>query len=85
MAACEFEDGSHHKIWLNIGTPSTLQSQSSDCHVFGALKDAIHGVKFETIGNVTVVRTWLHDWYKAWYQQGAHTLALYQCKWMETL
>ena len=35
-------------------SPYSPNLASSEFHVFGALKDAIHGVKFETIVNVTV-------------------------------
>jgi hypothetical protein len=47
----------------------------SDFILFGALKDAIHGTKFETDDNVIhVVKTWLGEQNKAWYRQGIHTL-----------
>jgi histone-lysine N-methyltransferase SETMAR len=36
----------------------------SDFHIFGALKDAIHGMKFESDDNVS---TWLCGQDKAWY------------------
>jgi histone-lysine N-methyltransferase SETMAR len=41
----------------------------SDSQPFGALKDAIHSMKFETDGNVThTLRTWLCEQDKAWYR-----------------
>jgi len=82
-AAQEFEDGSHHKMCLNIVTPSTLQSQSSilrfpciwsreGCNPWCEVWDYYQCD--------CVVKTWLHDWDKAWYQQGVHTFVLYRCK-----
>jgi hypothetical protein len=85
-AAHEFEDGSHHKMCLNIVTPSTLQSQSSilrfpciwspeGCNPWCEVWDYWQCD--------CVVKTWLHDWDKAWYQQCVHTFVLYQFKAVE--
>ena len=42
----------------------------SDFHLFGALKDGIHGMAFETDGDmIRTVRTWLREQDKAWCRQ----------------
>jgi hypothetical protein len=44
----------HRKIWWDIVTPSILQPHPvcSDFIRFGALKNAIHGTKCETLDDV---------------------------------
>jgi hypothetical protein len=62
--AHEFEDsGSHHKIWLDSVTPSTLQPRYniSDFHLFGALKNAVRITRFETDDVICAVKTWLRE------------------------
>jgi len=44
-------------------------------HLFGALQDAIHGMKFETNDDVScAMRSWLHEQDVALYPYGIHTL-----------
>ncbi|KDR17168.1 hypothetical protein L798_08429, partial [Zootermopsis nevadensis] len=47
----------------------------SDFHLFGPLKDAIRGTRFEDDESVIqAVRTWLRAQDKSWYRQGMHAL-----------
>jgi Transposase. len=66
----------------------SLDLAPSDFHLFGALKDAICGTKFETNDDVIhQVRTWLHEQDNAWYQQGIykHTCSLLAIKWTDSV
>jgi hypothetical protein len=55
--------------------PYSPNLASSDFHPFGALKDALCTVKFETDDSVIcTVRSWLHEHDKAWYWQSIPTL-----------
>jgi len=49
----------------------------SDFHLFGPLKDALHGTRFEGDESVIrAVRTWLHEQEMSWYREGMHALVL---------
>jgi len=49
----------------------------SDFHLFGPLKDALRGTKFEDDKSVIrAVRTWLHEQETSWYREGMHALVL---------
>jgi histone-lysine N-methyltransferase SETMAR len=60
--------------------PCSLDLAPSDIHLFGALKDAVCGTKFEIDGDgddddvFHTMRTWLREQDKAWYRQSMHTL-----------
>jgi hypothetical protein len=55
--------------------PIALDLAPSDFHLFGVLKNVVHGVMFTADDNViSAVETWLHEQDKEWYQQGLHTL-----------
>ena len=42
----------------------------SDFHLFGPLKDALHGTRFEDDDSVIrVVRSWLHEQETSWYRE----------------
>ena len=48
----------------------------SDFHLFGPLKDALRGSKFEDDKSVIpAVRTWLRELERSWYREGIHALA----------
>jgi hypothetical protein len=56
----------------------------SDFHLFGALKNFIHSVKFKSDDDViNAVRTWLHEQDKEWCQQSIYTLVSHWCKAVE--
>jgi histone-lysine N-methyltransferase SETMAR len=47
----------------------------SDFHLFGSLKDALCGTRFEDDESVIrAVRTWLHEQETSWYREGMHAL-----------
>ena len=47
----------------------------SDFHLFGPLKDALHGTRFEDDESVIrAVRTWLCEQETSWYREGMHAL-----------
>jgi len=49
----------------------------SDFHLFGPLKDALHGTRFEGDESVIpTVRTWLRVQETSWYREGMHALVL---------
>ena len=72
-AAEKFEDsGIHHDVWTH--PPCSLNMSPSEMHLFGALKDAVRSIKFDTdIDVICAVRTGLHEQDKAWYWLGIHT------------
>jgi len=44
-------------------------------HLFGPLKDALRGTRFEDDESVIrAVRTWLHEQETSWYREGMHAL-----------
>jgi len=52
----------------------------SDFHLFGPLKDALHGTRLEEDESVThAVRTWLREQETSWYREGMQTLSCW-CK-----
>jgi len=55
----------------------------TDFHLFGVLKDAVIGTKFETGDMIHALRTWLCVQDKAWYLQGIYTVVLYWHKAVE--
>jgi len=49
----------------------------SDFHLFGPLKDALHGTRFEDDESVIrAMKTWLHEQETSWYREGMHSLVL---------
>jgi len=47
----------------------------SDFHLFGPLKDTLHGTSFEDDESVVhAVRTWLREQKTRWYREGMHAL-----------
>ena len=47
----------------------------SDFHLFGPLKDALRGTRFEDDESVIcAVRTWLREQETCWYSEGMHAL-----------
>ena len=47
----------------------------SDFHLFGPLKDALRGTRFEDDEIVIrAVRTWLREQETSWYREGMHAL-----------
>jgi histone-lysine N-methyltransferase SETMAR len=47
----------------------------SDFHLFGPLKDALRGTRFEDYESVIrAVRTWLREQETSWYREGMHAL-----------
>jgi hypothetical protein len=47
----------------------------SDFHLFGSLKDVLHGTHFEDVNSIIeAVRKWLCRQDNSWYQQGIHAL-----------
>jgi len=53
----------------------------SDFHLFGPLKDALHGTRFEDDESVIhEVKTWLREQEMSWYREGMHALVLRWCK-----
>jgi hypothetical protein len=53
----------------------------SDFHLFGPLKDALHGTRLEEDESVThAVRTWLREQETSWYREGMQTLVSCWCK-----
>ena len=47
----------------------------SDFHLFGPLKDALRGTRFEDDQSmIHAVRTWLHEQETSWYREGMHAL-----------
>jgi histone-lysine N-methyltransferase SETMAR len=62
--------------WAVLPHPPYSQDLAlSDFHLFGSLKDALHGTRFEDDNRVIeAVRKWLRRQDKSWYQQGIHAL-----------
>ena len=47
----------------------------SDFHIFGSLKDALRGARFEDDASVIrAVRKWLREQERNWYREGMHSL-----------
>ena len=58
--------------------PYTPDLAPSDFHLFGPLKDALHGTRFEDDENVIqAVRTWLCEQETSWYREGMCALVLH--------
>ena len=45
-------------------------------HLFGPLKDALRGTRFEDESVIHAVRTWLCEQETSWYREGMHALVL---------
>ena len=59
---------------LVFADDATLLAQK-DFHLFGPLKDALRGAKFEDDDSVIrAVRTWLREQETSWYKEGMHAL-----------
>jgi transposase len=69
-------------VWAVLTRPPYSPDLSpSYFNLFGALKGAILGIKFETEERVIcVVRNWLREQDKAWYREGTYTLVPSWCK-----
>ena len=53
----------------------------SDFHLFGPLKDALRGTRFEDDESMTrAVRTWLHEQETSWYREDMHALVSHRRK-----
>jgi len=47
----------------------------TDFHLFGSLKYALHGTRFEDDKSmICAVRTWLREQETSWYREGMHAL-----------
>jgi len=58
-------------------SPSIPDLVPSDFHLFGILKDALRGTRFEDDESVIrAVRTWLRERESRWYREGMHALVL---------
>jgi len=75
MQGC-IQAGSITKFGWTVLTHSAYSPSlaPSDFHLFGVLKDAISGTKFETDDIIHAQRTWLCVQGKAWYLQGVYTV-----------
>jgi len=60
--------------WTVLPHPSYSPDLApSDFHLFGRLKDALRGTRFEDDESVIrAVRTWLHEQETSWYREGMH-------------
>jgi len=55
--------------------PHSRDLAPSDFHLFGPLKDALRGTRFEDDESVIrAVRTWLREQEMSWYREGMHAL-----------
>jgi len=55
--------------------PYSSELAPSDFHIFGPLKDALHGTRFENDESVIrAVRTWPREQETSWYREGMHAL-----------
>ena len=55
--------------------PCSPDPAPSDFHLFGPLKDMLHGTRFEDDESmILAVRTWLHEQETSWYREGVHAL-----------
>jgi histone-lysine N-methyltransferase SETMAR len=63
--------------WTVLPHPSYSPDLApSDFHLFGPLKDAVRGARFEDDESVILaVRTWLRERERSWYREGMHALA----------
>ena len=58
-------------------SPHSPALAPSDFHLFGPLKDALRGTRFEDDKSVIhAVRTWLREQETSWYREGLHALVL---------
>ena len=56
-------------------SPYSLDLAPLDVHLFGPLKDALRGTRFDYDESVIrAVRTWLRDEETNWYREGIHAL-----------
>jgi hypothetical protein len=72
------DPGGNRQIWLDL-LPHPSYSPDlapSDFHLFGPLKNALRGARFEGDESVILaVRTWLREQQRIWYRVGIHALA----------
>jgi histone-lysine N-methyltransferase SETMAR len=63
--------------WTVLLNPSYSPDLApSDFHLFGLLKDALRGARFEDDESmILAVRTWLREQERSWYREGMHALA----------
>jgi len=63
-------------VWTVLTNPSYSPDLApSDFHLFGPLKDALRGTRFEDDESVIrAMRTWLHEQEMSWYREGMHAL-----------
>ena len=55
--------------------PCSPDLASSDFHLFGPLKDTLHGTRVEDDDSVIrAARTWLREQETSWYREGMHSL-----------
>jgi len=69
--------GGNRQIWLECAPPSPFcpDLAPSGFHLFGQLKDALRGTRFEDDESVIhAVRTWLSEQETSWYREGMHAL-----------
>ena len=56
-------------------TPYSPDLAPSDFHLFGPLKDALRGTRFDDDESVIrAMRTWLREQETSWYREGMHAL-----------
>jgi len=68
---------------LECAPPSSYSSDLAppDFHLFGTLKDALCGTRFEDDESmIRAVRTWLHEQEMSWYREGMHARVSHWCK-----
>jgi len=62
-------------VGLCSPSPYIPDMAPSDFHLFGPLKDTLHGTRFEDDKSVIrAVRTWLREQETSWYREGMHAL-----------
>ena len=69
--------GGNRQIWLECAPPFPFcpDLAPSGFHLFGQLKDALRGTRFEDDESVIhAVRTWLSEQETSWYREGMHAL-----------
>jgi histone-lysine N-methyltransferase SETMAR len=69
--------GGNRKFGLTVlpHPPYSPDLAPSDFHLFGPLKDALRGTRFEDDESVIhAVRTWLHEQETGWYREEMHAL-----------
>jgi histone-lysine N-methyltransferase SETMAR len=54
--------------------PHSPHLAASDFHLFGPLKDALRGTRFEDESVIRAVWTWICEQETSWYREGMHAL-----------